>query len=89
MLQVFQQHHQADGLRRILASYSHFLACYSDPAFRANLETDVDTSETTPAGHALYRQLRGNAEGLQDELVGVMLGQRGIWSDAFYRCLVL
>ena len=86
---VFQQQHQADGLRRILESYSHFLTCYSDPAFRVNLETDVDTSETTPSAHPLYRQLRGNAEGLQDELVGFMLGQQGVWSDAFFRYLVL
>ncbi|MEE3369123.1 MAG: DUF294 nucleotidyltransferase-like domain-containing protein [Planctomycetota bacterium] len=89
LVRVFQQYQQTEELQRILASYAHFLACYSDPAFRANLETGVGAREATPAAHPLYRELRGNAEGIQDELVRFMLRQHGVWSDAFFRCLIL
>ena len=89
LVRLFQQYHQTDGLRRILASYAHFLTCYSNPTFRTDLETGVDSTDKTPAAHPLYRKLRANAEGIQDELVCFILRQHGIWSDAFFRYLIL
>ena len=89
LVRVFQQYQEVDGLQRILARYDHFLACYSAPAFRTDLKTGVGARETTPAAHPLYRELRGNAEGIQDDLVRFMLQRYGVWSDAFFRYLIL
>ena len=86
---VFQQHGQTDALRRILTCYAEFFTCYGGTAFHADLETVVDLTEKTPTAHPLYRKMRENAEEIQDELVRFVLGQHGVWSDAFFRYLIL